>query len=188
MQLLWEAHQQTAPGADPWQEAVPLSELWATGVRRADLRRLVHDGLVEYWVEVTTARSKRRQFRVWHNHALPDGSCFVLTGRGVAAARAAEFGTPPEPDRPRWDGERLWWGDEVINAPAKQAKSQRLVLAECERCEWRNPIHLRAIVPAGVDRNHWALNTGRHLNHGLKRIRFHADGSKHGIAWRRLEQ
>jgi hypothetical protein len=46
---------------------------------------------------------------------------------------------------------------------------------------------LRAIVPANVDRNHWALNTARNLNHGLERIRFHADGSKHSITWERLE-
>ena len=185
IRLLFEAHEQSEPGNDPWQVAVPLAELCATGITRTELRRLIHAGLVEFRVEITTARSKRRRFRVWHNHALPEGSCFLLTELGIAAARHAGCGPRPAPNRPRWDGERLWWGDVEIKSPAKRARSQRLVLAECERCGWTNPINLRTIVPVGVDRNHWALNTARNLNHGLKRIRFHADGSKHAVTWER---
>lgn len=92
------------------------------------------------------------------------------------------------PDRPRWDGERLWWGDEVIKVPAKHARSQRLALAECQRCGWKNPIDVRPIMPARVDRNHWAVNMVRHLNNRLLRIRFRADGTKHAISWKCLEQ
>ena len=136
---------------------------------------------------MTTARSKRRRFQVWRNHAIPDGSCFLLTERGVEFARQLAVGGQPEPDRPFWDGKALRWGETIIKTPAAQAKSQRQVLAECQRCGWVNPIDLRPLVPDSVDRTHWAVNMARNLNHGLTRIRFHADGSKHAITWERLE-
>src|SRR5205814_2081093 len=125
LRLLWEAHQQVCPGEDLWQFAVRLTELRAAGVTEADLRRLVHDGLAEYRVEVTQSRSRRRQLRRWRSLAIPEGSCFALTdaGAGTASAilsadmaagrrRVKEGRRQTRSNRPRWDrpARKFYWG------------------------------------------------------------------------------
>ncbi|HEY1378637.1 MAG TPA: hypothetical protein VGF55_17690 [Gemmataceae bacterium] len=181
IRLLWQADQ--ASRGDRWQEAVPRAELQASGVQRADLVRLIRDGLLEYRVETTTARSKRRTFRTWHSLAIPAGSCFLLTGLGAELAGRRGNGVTARHVQPQWDGERLWWGDKVAKRPAQRAKRQRAILAQFEREGWPERIDVRGLVPDGVDRNHWPVNVVRHLNENLRHIRFHADGSKHGIMW-----
>jgi hypothetical protein len=63
--LLWNSRPTTNSSADRWQDAVPLNDFSQLGLRRADLRQLVRDGLVEYRVEVTTAGSRKRRFQIW---------------------------------------------------------------------------------------------------------------------------
>jgi hypothetical protein len=85
--------------------------------------------------------------------------------------------------RPHWDGWRLWWGDEVVKEFGRAAPGQMAVLGEFERLGWPLQIDLRHLRPAGCARSHWARDTARNLNHGLRRLRFHADGTKHGLYW-----
>jgi hypothetical protein len=200
--LLWKAHQQIGPKDDPWQEAVTLAELRQAGVRKADLRRMIRNGLVEYRVEATTARSKRRRFQKWDNLSIPERSCFILTERGVTAASGAALdhasdgaaghaghgGHSQQVGRPYWDGvRRLYWASEVIKEFRRMAPDQMPVLEECQRQGWTREISLKPIVvelkKRGIRASLWIENTVRNLNKGLRGIRFHEDSKEQVIRW-----
>jgi hypothetical protein len=200
LRLLWEAYPQDGAGSDPWQDAVELAELLRVGATRVDLRHLVRDGLAEYRIEVTKPRSKRRQFEAWdnHNRSIPDGSCFVLTQRGVPVAQevAAEGDGQPagrrKPARrvncPRWDGDcRLHWGKEVIKELGRTAPEQMRALNEFQRQEWKTEINFSAILAdmgkTGIEGAQWIEDTVRDLNRGLRRIKFHMDCKGRTISW-----
>jgi hypothetical protein len=165
-----------------------------------DLRRLVRDGLAEYRIEVTKPRSQRREFEAWdnHNRSIPDGSCFVLTQRGVSLARevAASDDDPStvrrKPARrvkcPRWDGDcRLYWGKEVIKELDRTAPEQTRALDEFQRQEWKTAINFSAILESmgktGSDGADWIENTTHNLNLDLRRIKFHMDCKGRSIRW-----
>ncbi len=63
------------------------------------------------------------------------------------------------------------------------------VLDEFERLGWPPRVDVKHLLPAGRAGRYWARDTARNLSHGLTgRIEFHADGTKHGIRWRRSGQ
>lgn len=86
--------------------------------------------------------------------------------------------------KPHWDGRRLWWVGDVIRDYRRIAPRQMAVLEAFESGGWPAQI--------GIDSNEllrgqgttWLLDTVKNLNRRIAKIRFHADGSKHGIAWR----
>jgi hypothetical protein len=198
VRLLLGAYRRAGPDR-VWQYAVRVSELVRAGLTEPDLRRLVDHQLVEYRVEITKPRSKRRRFETWDNLSIPEGSCFVLTAHGVAAAAALRpdgglAESAPEGSgrgrargarRPRWDGRRLWWGKEVIKEFRRIAPDQGWVLERFQRQGWKKRLEISQ-TPAGERGGplaQWVRDTVRNLNRGLKRIKFHADGSKHGLVW-----
>jgi hypothetical protein len=198
LQILLDAYHQAWPKR-VWQYAVRLDELLQVGLTEADLRRLVDQQLVEYRVEITKPRSKRRHFETWDNLSIPEGSCFVLTEPGAAAAAAlmpggkqadstpdaCESGRPTSRAHPRWDGRRLWWETEIIKEFRRIAPDQGSVLEQFQRQGWKKRLDISQ-TPAGERGGplaQWIRDTVRNLNRGLKRIKFHADGSKHGMVW-----
>jgi hypothetical protein len=68
----------------PWQFAVSLASLLGDGLTEADLRRLVHQGLVEHGQETTTLSDSHRVFVRSGPLGLTPASCFVLSPAGRA--------------------------------------------------------------------------------------------------------
>ena len=68
---------------DAWDFAVKIRKLRAAGLTNSDLRWLVCKGYAEHAVEQESADAGRRSFLPLANLALPQGTCFVLTPRGL---------------------------------------------------------------------------------------------------------
>jgi hypothetical protein len=72
---------------DVWEFAVEIDQLAALGLTRNDFRWLVRKGWVEHQREVTLEGDNGRAFRATGDLTFPDGTCFVLTDKGVSLAR-----------------------------------------------------------------------------------------------------
>jgi hypothetical protein len=70
-----------------WDFAVEISDLFAQGVTRVDLRWLKCRGLVENLDEFSYGAAQHRQFRSTGSLTFSDSTCFVLTTLGLQAAR-----------------------------------------------------------------------------------------------------
>lgn len=204
LRLLWEACRQARQEEDLWQFAINLAEVHEAGATSTDLRRLVHDGLVEYRVECTAARTRRRQFQEWHNLSLPHGSCFILTKPGIAVAeqilsedasanageRASGERSARFADRPGWDRALriLSCGDKFRKVFRQVAPRQTLILEAFEEQGWPERIDDPLPREQGMDRIRLLRDTLRNLNRTLRGwpIRFAADGTKRGIRWQRV--
>jgi hypothetical protein len=57
------------------------------------------------------------------------------------------------------------------------------VLDAFERQGWPERVADPLPAESGVDYAAWLRNTVKNLNRGLGGIKFHADGTKHGIRW-----
>src|SRR5919198_5006355 len=68
---------------DAWDFAVEIRKLRAAGLTHSDLRWLVCKGYAEHAVEGRSTDVSRRSFLRLANLALPQGTCFVLTPRGL---------------------------------------------------------------------------------------------------------
>lgn len=87
--LLMEAFQYAnQANTDSWEFAVELDDLTALGLIRNDYRWLVRHGLIEHRREVTIEGDDGRAFRRNGDLTFPDGTCFVLTDKGISIARA----------------------------------------------------------------------------------------------------
>ena len=73
-------------GATAWEFAVEMDELTALGLTRNDFRWLVRGGLVEHQREVTIEGDDGRAFRPTGDLTFPEGTCFMLTEKGVSVA------------------------------------------------------------------------------------------------------
>ena len=69
--------------SDYWEFAVELETLHALGLTKNDFRWLVRNGLVEHKREVTLESDDGRSFRPTGDLMFPNGTCFVLTNKGV---------------------------------------------------------------------------------------------------------
>ncbi len=70
-----------------WDFAVEQRTLLALGLTLNDFRWLVRNGLVEHKREVTLETNDGRAFQPTGNLMFPDGTCFVLTPRGISLLR-----------------------------------------------------------------------------------------------------
>lgn len=67
---------------DPWQLAVEICALLASGLTRNDLRWLISRGLAEHRKEITRDSDRTRRFSRINSLALPAASCLVFTPAG----------------------------------------------------------------------------------------------------------
>lgn len=81
-----------AAGQDLWSFAVEIETLRSLGLSETDFRWLECMGLVEHAREVTRMEEYPRQFQQLGKLSFSKRTCFVLTERGVTAARVAGSG------------------------------------------------------------------------------------------------
>src|SRR2546421_1030155 len=74
-------------GGDMWDFAEELATLRNTGIANADLRWLLHHGVISHAEEISRARASRRRFRELGKLMLPEKSSFVLTDLGESLMR-----------------------------------------------------------------------------------------------------
>lgn len=196
---------------DAWEFAVDVQELMRAGLSGNDLRWLVFHKLAKHGVE-SSARGKRRRFRIAANLSLPANSCVVLTEAGVAALShqltgkvAAEL---PESDRsndsihaqpsngasgartrriPRWDesSRELFLGKTLVKRLRVPADSQEQILREFERRCWPHSIINPLNPKPGTDTKRRLNDAIRGLNSSQQRrlIIFRSNGRGHGVRW-----
>jgi hypothetical protein len=70
-----------------WEFAVEAECLFALGLTRNDFRWLVKNHLVEHQREVTLESDDGRAFRPTGDLMFPEGTCFVLTNKGIGLFR-----------------------------------------------------------------------------------------------------
>jgi hypothetical protein len=186
----------------PWSLAVELEAFVAEHIRPSDLHWLVSRGYAEHRVETTRLGSSRRNFRTT-GPAFTVRSCFVLTERGIQAAR--QHGAVNDgPDgrratsyrkgratraKPRWDSQlrQLWLGKDLVKWFRVPAGNQEAILAAFQEEGWPSQIDDPLPPRPGMDpkeRLHAAI---RRLNGSQKRklIRFRGAGTGMGVCWER---
>jgi hypothetical protein len=88
---------------DAWDCAVAIDKLHEAGLTNSELRWLVCKGYAEHAVEDVSADVSRRPFLKLANLGLPEGTCFVLTARGLFQAGRETFGVGETPGTPVCD-------------------------------------------------------------------------------------
>ena len=198
LRLLREAHDAArALGRGEWDFAVELADLRRAGLTGSDCRWLVGSGLAAHGRETTGANDVFRSFARGRSLSLPGGTCFVLTARGILAARPA--GTPPaEPPpaegspappaspemRPAWDRHRqqLRVGGRVVIALKVPAAHQEMILAAFEDEGW--PPRIDDPLPEGPAAGGGRLRVAVDALNGRQKARllhFAVDGG--GVRW-----
>lgn len=173
-------------GRDSWEFALTIDELFAAGLRGADLRWLVAHGLATHATEHVGPRKGRRQFRSVPELALTNRSCFVLTPLGRRFAEA-----PPEPltprPRPCWDAaaRELRWRGLLVKQFRTPARSQELILSVFEEEGWPGRIDDPLAGSADQDPHQRLHDVVRRLNGNQRdtRLLFNRDGTGKGICW-----
>jgi hypothetical protein len=209
--LLLESHEYAEDlAADLWDFAVELHTMRDLGLTNSDLRWLVGKQLVDHAREITLPGEPHRAFRNGNPLALSDGTCFVLSKRGVAFAQkigTREGATPGRKTRsqverhspraesspreveptPKWDRDRqeLRFGGQIVKQFKVPAANQETILAAFEEENW--PPRIDDPLPPQPDQDpkrrlHDTINS---LNRNQKQplIRFLGDGSGRGIRW-----
>src|SRR5437773_2566243 len=83
LSILLEAFDSAAAlQGNPWDMAVPITELRSARVRAADLRWLITHGYVQAAVEETEPGANLRVFGPLGGKSFPAKTCFVLTEAG----------------------------------------------------------------------------------------------------------
>jgi hypothetical protein len=197
--LLLEAHRLALDlGCDPWEFAVEIGELRATGLTNNALRWLLHKGYVRHAAEVYDQGIQGRTFRSADGLCFDAAICFMLTEAGLSfaearvvssSARPAEYSSPG-PARgilPVWDPDRqeLRVGGTVVKRFKVPAPNQEIVLASFQEEGW--PVRIDDPLPpmAGLEpkrRLHETI-TSLNRNHKRRLIHFHGDGSGQGVLW-----
>jgi hypothetical protein len=182
---------------DPWEFAVEIEELRATGLSNNGLRWLLHKGYVRRALEVASPNSTGRTFQPADGQNFPASMCFLLTEAGLpfAEAHAAPArALVPAPTlrvvpgtEPVWDPDRqeLRMGDAVVKQFKVPAPNQEIVLASFQEEGW--PVRIDDPLPplAGLEPKRRLHETITSLNRNRKRrlISFHGDGSGEGVRW-----
>src|SRR5947208_1207679 len=81
---------------DPWEFAVEVGCLRASGLTNTHLRWLLRQGFAFHAVESSQRSQPRRAFETVGYLSLPEAACFVLTEAGVAYARGLRVVTGEE--------------------------------------------------------------------------------------------
>jgi hypothetical protein len=192
---------------DVWDFAVELATLQTAGLTSSDLRWLICLGYGEHAEETPAPRKDHRAFRRVGQLCFTQQTCFVLTDRGVGAARLPGHpeltvglgqredlsvngkGNLPS-ERPCWDAglRELRVGEAVVKRFKVPAPNQELILASFEEEGW--PLHIDDPLPPKPDldprrRLHDTIN---HLNRNQKQrlIQFLGNGDGRGIHWQAL--
>jgi hypothetical protein len=204
LRLLWDAWNLASKiRRSAWSLAVPLDDFVAEQISPNDLHWLVNEGYAEHRIEATRRGGSRRTFRA-AGPAFTMRSCFVLTERGLHAARWC--GAPDDAEeprairhrkrraaraKPRWDPplRQLWLGKELVKWFRVPAGNQELILAAFHEQGW--PAHIDDPLPhmPGIDpkeRLHAALRrlNGRQLR---RLLRFRGDGTGRGVCWEAID-
>lgn len=194
---------------DIWQFAVGIAELRAAGLRDSDCRWLVCAGYAEHAQEVTRIDDDSRRFRLVHNLSFFTRSCFVLTARGVAFARAATVWmesrlvdqpiSSPALDQPKhaevllphWNPERheLHLGVHLVKQFKWNAMNQQTILAAFEEEGWPDRIDDPLSPQREQDPKRRLHDTIKCLNRNQRHrlMRFGGDGTGEGVIWSLVE-
>ena len=192
-------------GVDVWQFALEMEDLMVLGLAKSDLRYLAVCGYVDHAREVTTRRDDARRFQRCRTLALPERTCFVLTGAGNAAYQEIQ-GTGVAVPRvlradgeksavdgllPRWD--RSWRtlhvGGQIVKQFCEPAPNQEGVLNAFQEESWARRIDDPLPPNADQDSRFRLHYTIQRLNSHQKRrlVRFRGDGTGQGICWELTE-
>jgi hypothetical protein len=196
LRVLAEAHGLSGTERDRWQFALDWVDLEAVGLRAAELRFLIREGLILHATETTGTKAKRRTFRSIDSLSFPAGTCVRLTPLGVAVAEAvaaaageSKLGgrTTAPVLHPTWDGDMrvLRWGEVLLKAFRQPAANQELILDAFEEQGWPERIDDPLPPERGMEAHQRLRDTVKNLNrsHRVPLIRFWTDGTGEGICW-----
>jgi hypothetical protein len=197
----------------PWDFAVEISELRATGLTQADLRYLVCLGLLEHAKEIPADAMGKRRFQGIGQLTFVRRTCFILSPAGRLALSgviaASEPGKWPgerrspsgnhSPKRingraaakhglkPDWDPAlcRLMFGGLVVKQYRATALNQHIILAAFQEEQW--PLRIDDPLPPvnRIDPKRRLHDTIAGLNRNQLNsvVHFHGDGSGRGVRW-----
>ncbi len=173
---------------DPWDFAVEIVDLRATGLTTAELRLLFCEGRVQHAVEQTKPGANHRRFGTSGGLVFCEKSCFVLTEAGAAIARALEpeaVLVVPE-EVPHYDHGKLWFHKHLVKWFQQPASEQDIILSSFEEEHWKHHIY-SPLSPRNYDED-----PKLHLRRAIRRLKLHqinrlinflADGRGEGICW-----
>jgi hypothetical protein len=184
-------------GVRPWEFAVGVEELRATGCTSAGLRWLAARGYAEHARESGPPGPRGRRFRQSGALDLDGRTYFVLTEAGLAVARAlnprdGHAGRPPvsadgRAERPVWDGgcRRLVWRGLVVKRLRGRAPSQEAILAAFQEEGWPPRIDDPLPRTPGREPGERLHDSVRRLNGAQERplLVFGRDGTGEGVTW-----
>ena len=176
---------------DPWEFALGLCELLASGLSGTEVRCLVARGLAQHVLEQIRPAFGRRTFRQVANLGLTPRSCFVITAAGLRLLGASDVRTAapagPVPALPRWDGGRrqLWYAGALVKWYRVPAASQETILAAFQEDGWPPRIDDPLSMMNGCDPHERLHEAVKGLNRGQVRplLVFRRDGTGEGVAW-----
>jgi hypothetical protein len=195
--------------ADPWQFAIGLPELYASGATLADLRWLILRGFAEHARETTIPGDAERSFRKLTPTAFPEETCFVLSADGAsnlakvlgavqsvpapidgqATTPAASNEQLPADSRPtpEWDPVRreLRYQRQVIKRYRVPAQNQELVLTAFQESGWPECIDdpLPPVPDQDCKERLQATIKSLNRNQLARAIRFHGNGNGQQVYW-----
>jgi hypothetical protein len=173
---------------DLWSFAIEVNLLYGEGVSSTDLRFLIHHGLVEHRLEVSSSAARSRCFSNAKGLAIPNNACFTLTTAGAELIRSLMADSIGLHHRqPYWDHNRrvLSVGDAVVKRFRIPARNQQLVLTAFQEEMWPPSI----LDPLPRDSN---ISPTRRLHDTINRlnrnqlsrlIHFHGNGSGTTVLW-----
>ena len=183
-----------AANRDPWEFAIELATLLATGASASALRLLVHEGYLDHAREVTRSGDALRRFRPIANLSFPPGTCFVLADAGLSYLReggpdslAAPPVDGPRQCRPVWSARErtLLLEDRLVLRYLYRSPNQELVLTVFQEEGWPSRIDDPLPFVAGLDAKQRVRDTVRALNakQAERLISFRSDGSGQCVVW-----
>jgi hypothetical protein len=187
----------------PWDHAVELAALCATGSHYSGLRWLVEKHLLQQRAETTGPEDRQRRFEDACPLFFSQRSCFLLTAKGVALAEglfvATAAGTTSCPVgaateearalRPLWDAvsRRLYLGATLVKEFRQPAGNQELLLQALEKSGWAESVRDPLPSIRGRSRRKRLEDAVRRLNRNQKvpLLHFLVQGDGKSFGWER---
>lgn len=189
--------------ADPWQFALSIRELDASGLTTTDIRWLLLKNYVSLGTETTIPGDAVRSFRLIPFTALNRHACLIVTDSGATLLRQrlSTESTSASPElhpghtvanpaagrRPNWDPGRreLRVGQTVVKRFRVPAPNQELVLQVFEEEGWPHSIDdpLPPVLELDAQQRLRATIKSLNRSHLTPLIRFHANGGGQVICW-----
>lgn len=194
---------------DPWQFAVPLSDLVSAGASISDIRWLLLRNFAQHARETTIPGDTQRSFRILAPTCLPSDACVSLTSAGALAIRGtaklpitpathlqsleqiadanATLAVAPACILPEWDATRreLRYAGEVVKRYRVPAENQALILSAFQEEGWPEFIDDPLPPEDGLDPKQRLQATVKSLNRNQLSpiIRFHGNGNGLQVYW-----